>query len=93
MPVNEEVRAKVVAAMSSGRKMASFQIAAEIGESIRAVGGVLAPMVKSGQMFHVGEMPISKSREVNVFCIHEYKPEAVVIPTTKPTWLAALGVV
>ena len=66
-------------------------VAETTGLHIRKVSAVIHHLVSSGRVFHVGERPISKHREVNLYSL---KPPESARPTgsinQKQTWLSAL---
>jgi len=77
----------LTALQTTGQATAS-DLASKTGVSIKKVSAALHHLISSGKVFHIGEVPISNSREVNLYSA--IKPVTEVMKFKAQTWFSAL---
>jgi len=82
----KKIESKISQAMKSGRQLAAFEIANEIGVSVKKVGSILGNMIKAGVMHNVGYKKGHLNKMVNIYCVNKTQKTV-----TKQTWFSMIG--
>ena len=78
----------ILTALQTTEHATASDLATKTGVSIKKVSAALHHLISSGKVFHIGEVPISNSRQVNLYS--STKPVAEVMEFKAQTWLSAL---
>lgn len=88
--MNKTKSDRVLKAFEGQPEATAAQIAGVSGLSIREVSAALAHLISAGKVYHIGDMPISKHREVNLYAL---RPKAIERPPCnfpRQTWLSPI---
>lgn len=75
-------------ALDEEKSATASDLAIKTGLSVKKVSAALHHLISSGKVYHIGERPISASREVNLYSTRKREPE--VIRVTRQTWYSPL---
>ena len=83
---------RVFLALQSRGSATASQIAEDVGISIKKTSSAITYLKSSGLVFHVGETPISRHREVNLYStVATVVPAAPVTDFKRQAWLSPIG--
>lgn len=75
-------------ALGEDKIATASDLAIKTGLSVKKVSAALHHLISSGKVYHVGERPISASREVNLYSTRPKQPECFQI--VRQTWYSPL---